>query len=504
MAKGGSRNFSLRDFSFAAFAGAMGYGLLIGWQTVMVWSIEIIDSSFYSDFDAHFFRAIFLGIVSLSLLLFSRISHHVAGRNRVVGAAILSSFCTLSAPFAMHFNIQIVPAAVAWGLAGLGDAILLSFWCHYTASLNQKQSLLAAGGAFLIAGVTFLLFAALQSGVRLVFAAFMPIASFLCCLPLLGEASKRVGQYHENVDMQPEKRSSYAWEKSFSMVCNVLVGFSASCLTSSLFSFSPSVFIGIALTGSGIASLLVLMKAGGNVTLRFLVVLAPCMAVQLFAFSFGDERFQVFAATGVFFFMSCFEILSTSSLSRKTRYLFPSYGKALMRYRAHGRMVFCVGWLVGLVSVSAREWRPDALEIVSFMLFGMLSAAISLAIYRSTLETRDDRGKIKSIARALHDAWADGSEDGSEKSYRLAFARIAEEFGLTSREQEVLSYLARGRDVGYIAEVFTVSVNTVRSHVYSIYSKMGVHSRRELIDAVELRFGEEALIASGDNGACSR
>lgn len=499
MAAEGPSRSSLDELSLMAFVGAVGYGLLIGWQTVMVWSTEVVDFSSYSDFDAHLFRVTFLGAVSLSLLLLSRVPDRATGRGCMVGAAVLASFCALLAPFAMHFGIRVELAAVAWGLAGLGDAILLSFWCYYTISLNQKQSLLAVGGAFFVAGATFLLFVALRSGVRLIFAAFMPIASLLLCFPLLGEANGRVAQYRENVDMQPEKHSSYAWEKGFSMVCNVFAGFSASCLTSSLFSSSPSVLIGVALAGSGIASLLVLAKVKGDVTLRFLCVLAPCMAVQLFAFSFGDERFQVLAAAGVFFLMSCFEILSTSNLSRKTRYLFSNYERAFMRYRAHGRMVFCVGWLMGLTSVSAMEWRSDILEIVSFVLFGVLSAAISLALYHSALDVRDNRGKARAIAHALHSALTGKPEDDFEKSYRYALARMAEEFGLTSREREVLSYLARGRDVKYIAETFTVSVNTVRSHVCSIYSKMGVHSRRELIDAVELRFGEEALISSKDD-----
>lgn len=57
--------------------------------------------------------------------------------------------------------------------------------------------------------------------------------------------------------------------------------------------------------------------------------------------------------------------------------------------------------------------------------------------------------------------------------------------GLTEREQEVLEYLARGRDVPFIQEELVVSYNTVKTHVSHIYAKLGVHSRQELIDFVE-------------------
>lgn len=65
-------------------------------------------------------------------------------------------------------------------------------------------------------------------------------------------------------------------------------------------------------------------------------------------------------------------------------------------------------------------------------------------------------------------------------------AVAVERYGLSAREAEVLSLLARGRDVPYIAEELVISKNTVRSHAKSIFAKTGVHSRQELIDLVEL------------------
>lgn len=68
---------------------------------------------------------------------------------------------------------------------------------------------------------------------------------------------------------------------------------------------------------------------------------------------------------------------------------------------------------------------------------------------------------------------------------------VAERFGLTNRESEVLELLARGRTSPVIQEKLFLSHNTVKTHVRHIYTKMGIHSQQELIDIVE-RAGETA------------
>ena len=42
--------------------------------------------------------------------------------------------------------------------------------------------------------------------------------------------------------------------------------------------------------------------------------------------------------------------------------------------------------------------------------------------------------------------------------------------------------LARGRSASFIAEDLVCSPATVRTHMKSIYTKLGVHSKQELID----------------------
>ncbi len=50
---------------------------------------------------------------------------------------------------------------------------------------------------------------------------------------------------------------------------------------------------------------------------------------------------------------------------------------------------------------------------------------------------------------------------------------------LTPREREVLGLLARGWSGANIARHMAISVNTVRTHVQSVLTKLQVHSRLE-------------------------
>lgn len=73
---------------------------------------------------------------------------------------------------------------------------------------------------------------------------------------------------------------------------------------------------------------------------------------------------------------------------------------------------------------------------------------------------------------------------------RAAGARSAtvrlEAFGATAREREVATLLARGLSRAEMAEALVLSPHTVEDHVKSLYDKLGVASRQELVARVFL------------------
>lgn len=58
-------------------------------------------------------------------------------------------------------------------------------------------------------------------------------------------------------------------------------------------------------------------------------------------------------------------------------------------------------------------------------------------------------------------------------------------YGLSEREASAIAYLAKGRSIAFAAEKLSLSQNTVKTYAKTLYKKLGVHSRQELMDLLD-------------------
>ncbi len=104
------------------------------------------------------------------------------------------------------------------------------------------------------------------------------------------------------------------------------------------------------------------------------------------------------------------------------------------------------------------------------------------------MNSQEDAGEDTQSVSA-GDTLAEGDENIAMVSVKDVLREqcglISSSFGLSAREAEIVEFLALGRSVPYIAESLFISENTVRTHCKNIYRKMGIHSKRELVDLVE-------------------
>jgi len=61
---------------------------------------------------------------------------------------------------------------------------------------------------------------------------------------------------------------------------------------------------------------------------------------------------------------------------------------------------------------------------------------------------------------------------------------ILKGYGISNRETEISELVLRGLSTEQIAHDAYISSDTVQDHLKSIFDKMGVHSRRELVATV--------------------
>ena len=91
------------------------------------------------------------------------------------------------------------------------------------------------------------------------------------------------------------------------------------------------------------------------------------------------------------------------------------------------------------------------------------------------------------LLEAIQDVYKGGTPMSSEiarkvvESFHQPENEIKNDSGLTDRENEILSHLAKGYMYKEIAELLYISIDTVRSHIRHIYEKLQVNTRTEAI-----------------------
>ena len=71
-----------------------------------------------------------------------------------------------------------------------------------------------------------------------------------------------------------------------------------------------------------------------------------------------------------------------------------------------------------------------------------------------------------------------------EDGLRARCSALQARFDLTDRETDMVWYLAQGRSKAFISQELHLSENTVKSYTRNVYSKLCIHSKQELLDAL--------------------
>lgn len=235
---------------------------------------------------------------------------------------------------------------------------------------------------------------------------------------------------------------------------------------------SKIVVFSLAYVVSAVFMFAVLLHSRNNYNNAIFRVCFPIMAAGVSLFVF-DGAFAL--NVGTFIFLVGRQLFAATILALVVylvRYLGSDYYLLSVSAVVGAMLGSCVGLVLfsycGQPSVSSI--LPPTFLV--YLLLGVLLVAIYL-MSASNLKTR----------------WGMVAIDDSEEKIGLTFEQsclvLAEKWGLTKRESEIVALMVKGRDRQVIAEKLYISDGTVKVHTRNIYQKMGIHSKQELIDLVE-------------------
>ena len=216
-------------------------------------------------------------------------------------------------------------------------------------------------------------------------------------------------------------------------------------------------------------------------------ILFPAVATLLLVLSIGGERLGAPAGAAVFaiyMIMSALMVPACIDIAQRKR-LHPAAVYGLFAGIVYA--VFSIATLFGV-----RLFTEDSGFGAATSLVATLLVFYVLAMAFAVVQKRTSGGDAAADEADPHQG--DNAEAASENRPVAAAAPdpieqrclvVVDRYGLSQRETDVLMGFAHGRTVMHLADSLCLSPNTIRSHCKTLYTKLGVHSRQELIDLVD-------------------
>ncbi len=447
----------------------LGFGYYQAWVYLAVMSTVLYPNSAFFNETVAFTRPLYSLSLAVCLLVFVLVGTKFNLLDRAVplvaaGVLTLAGTLTIALP---TLSGQPSMTAVLGGIVAtsLGNALCVLGWGSKWTSISPNRMGMHIVVSNCFAGVLYLVVVALPPALAITVTALLPLCSIgtlLCCIDEPTDGRRPVAR--------PSK-GLFAKSVAILILIPVVYGI-ARAFSSEQFagSFSESyrlVILGI--TCFALALLAVSVTASHErIIMRLYRLVMPLMIIGFMAWSFvGDGALWLaFAAIGCGFY--CFEgltwLLYPRLVVRLGKVDVPLFGWSRILFHLFG----FVGSTVGFALVGEGVDAPPYLSVICLFIVAVLVISITY------LFTERDLRLFLSTPRT-----------SSADDVETACGELSAAYGLSKRESEVLVLFAKGRSAPFIAEAFSVSKGTVKTHIRHIYEKLDVHSKQELLDLIE-------------------
>lgn len=475
-----------------------GYACFVSWAFAIGWFEGLTPLP--GSGEAGFFLLrlpLFLG-VALSSCLFFLTGGKTPDPTRSKFLEACSFICCLVCPLTFFVTLPVEAVMVLWFIAGVGQSSCFFIWALRLKVLSRKQQLHAVCGAFIIAGFALSLLPFMEQGMTRGTLALLPLGSYVCLVfarrHFSGSTEKRrtkgltkkggFQSFRAQIPFEDDRRF-ILMKGVHAILYATFLGFSTCAALAPWLYPANEIVLGLANAAAAIAMVAALHvneKRTCNDLPRLLIPVTGT-GMLLLGVLWPHPTLLVFCAV-LFMLCACYEILNAH-----TTYAYSSYDSIrclweLYSSKAGTGLGFLLGWGTATGILFVLRYDRTALLIVGFLLFVLIATVNDLLFKKSKLVFGtvmvDEETQLGVLDAKLGELALP-----NKGKWRTACNDLSERYRLSPRQKEIFFLLAKGRNVQYIKEELVLSTPTVKSHVYSIYQKMDIHSHQELINIIE-------------------
>jgi DNA-binding CsgD family transcriptional regulator len=394
-------------------------------------------------------------------------------------ASVVNLVLTLLLPtviFITRFGIELpfIVYALCSLLSGIGASYFVLRWLEGCGSARIHEYLRFTSAGIVGGAILFFLVSLITPLVQPLFSIFYILVSFFF-MGFLRSRKEQEGDFA----IKPRKDFlPFVKEIEPSLfVFGIVFGLSFSLL----FIQGPTVvlfgMVGV-LIGACCALLLDLagITLGITLTQRGLLVIATaaCLTIPFSEGGILTVILCVVVAAWSFFNGVNYAMLVKRSVNQKTPVFFSvASGLSVSTFG------FVAGWILSLIYA---HFDFSQMFMTTTMLILAVVLVTTVMTFFPISEHHDESVPVGQKREAVHVAQ---NELNEKALFRMRCEQVVKLYGLSPRESDVLLFLAKGRNANYIQKELIISPHTAKSHIYSIYRKLEIHSQQKLMDFIE-------------------
>lgn len=445
----------------------LGMGLLIAWLCC-----THIDAIFLSESSQVRFAAetgmrlgdigtfIVLALVARSI---GTLSRHRAMTNALVALTALGTAALGLGLYSADDSLDLV--FIVSVVTAFGGALLFCLWAEVFCQMGTTSMVVYGGGSCMAAFFAYCLISTMMQPYAVIATALLPLLSLVCAW-----ASFKI---------VPSERPRVAQE-SYPVPWRIVIimgiaGFLSGCAGTLLgeVSYLGAVHRIWATAFAGAILVYMALRRPGLFDMRTMtrtcLIAAGVALVMLPLATTGFAQVVSFLTKLAYVWFTVFVIAMLANLAY--RFDLPS-----LRLFAIARACSEGGIFLGVMlreAVGRSSVTLDVVILSSAAVIGALIVGVCVLIWRSEKAVNDDWG-----AAGINLESGERVASPRERMIKRC-ERMAEEYGLTEREREMLLLIGQGKTRTQIEQELFLSQNTVKTHIRHLYGKLGVHSKEE-------------------------